>query len=74
MTTVKEEPHEPSDLKGTVYLSKDGWRWHVRHRRNGNIIAESGEGYQRLSHANAMARKLHPGVEFRVTERIPNES
>jgi uncharacterized protein YegP (UPF0339 family) len=31
-----------------IYKSQSEWRWRITHR-NGNIIADSGEGYKRKS-------------------------
>jgi uncharacterized protein YegP (UPF0339 family) len=50
--------------KVTVYEAKDGWRWH-RKSENGEIVSESGEGYESKSHAEVMAEVLNGG-EFEV--------
>ena len=39
------------------YKAKDGIRWRIKHR-NGNIVAEGGEGYKRLSSARNSLHRL----------------
>jgi uncharacterized protein YegP (UPF0339 family) len=44
-------------MKLEIFKDKTGdWRWHLR-ARNGNIIAESGEGYDTLAACARGARK-----------------
>lgn len=43
-----------------VYESADGWRWRTR-SANGEIVAESGEGYVNRVHAVAMATRFGTG-------------
>lgn len=41
----------------TVYPAKDGYRWHAK-ARNGRIVAESGEAYERSEDAATALRQL----------------
>lgn len=49
---------------GRVELYQDEsleWRWR-RRVLNGNVVADSGEGYSRAIDARVMAEKLFPGL------------
>ncbi len=41
------------------------WRWRLRHR-NGNILADSGEGYTRRSRCLDAGRRLFPYAPVEV--------
>jgi len=59
-----------TEKKEVVHVFRDAdrdWRWNVR-AANGNIIADSGEGYRNLAHAKQMAEQLFPGAELEVEE------
>lgn len=48
----------------TLHLYQDAsreWRWRLK-ARNGNILADSGEGYKRKQAAVRIARRLFPSV------------
>ena len=47
------------------------WRWRAV-SNNGNVVADSGEGYKRYSDAENAAQELFAAVEFRV-KRIDEE-
>lgn len=49
-----------------VYKDERGeWRWH-RKSENGLIVATSGEGYIRRSHAIEISAQLNTGCEFKI--------
>lgn len=55
----------------TVLIYKDQadeWRWH-REASNGQIIADSGEGYKNFGDAEAMAARVNANAQFVVVDR-----
>jgi hypothetical protein len=49
-------------MKGELYPdTRRDWRWRLR-ARNGRIVAVSGEGYRKRSHARRMLVRLFPGL------------
>lgn len=59
-----------------VYQDKAGkWRWRLVHR-NGNILADSGEGYSRRNDANRAVERIQTGIDdlaFEVYEDAAGE-
>lgn len=47
----------------------DEWRWRLRHR-NGNIMADSGEGYTRKANAESAIETLREHVEDAEVEEV----
>jgi hypothetical protein len=47
-------------LLTTVYKAEDGWRWRAKNRRNGRIVAESGEAFVDEDYAALSAEKYGP--------------
>ena len=72
---------DAESLRATFEIFEDGggeWRWRLRHR-NGNIIADSAEGYSSQTSAivgldavRALAPTAHIDVEGRDGEPIPD--
>lgn len=61
---------------GQVELYQDEsleWRWR-RRVLNGNIVADSGEGYARAIDARVMAEKLFPDVPIVPAPEAPDGS
>lgn len=57
-------------LKFELYLDEaDEWRWRLRHR-NGNIMADSGEGYTRKANAESAIGTLREHVEDAEVEEV----
>jgi Domain of unknown function (DUF1508). len=49
-----------------IYKAKDGFRWHMK--RSGRIIAESGEGYTRLSSVKRIVKSLIESITGSLIE------
>ncbi|MDZ7688991.1 MAG: HVO_2922 family protein [Halobacteriales archaeon] len=57
-------------LKFELYKDKaDEWRWRLRHR-NGNIMADSGEGYARKTDAKNAIETLREEVGDAEVEEL----
>jgi uncharacterized protein len=55
-------------MKVVVFRSRDrDYRWRLR-SDNGEVIADSGEGYRRKSYAIAKAEELFPNAELVVED------
>lgn len=56
-------------MRVTVYRAKDGWRWKLV-ASNGELTAESGEGYVNKAHAVRMAAEMADAIaaELEVPE------
>lgn len=55
-------------MRVVVYRGDDGdWRWTVK-APNGEIVADSSEGYRNKAHAVEMAARLFPDYEQVVEE------
>ena len=55
----------------TVFQDEVGeWRWN-RKAENGEIIADSAEGYVDKGHAMQMAHELNPGIDLHLAEEAP---
>lgn len=51
-----------SDLHAECYQdSHDEWRWRIKHR-NGQTMADSGEGYRHRADMLSALAKLHPRI------------
>lgn len=50
------------------WLAKDGWRWRLYHQ-NGNIMAESGEGYASEQGCNIALRTVRQQMASAVVWR-----
>ena len=57
-------------LKFELYKDKaDEWRWRLRHR-NGNIMADSGEGYTRKANAENAIETIREHTEDAEVEEL----
>jgi uncharacterized protein len=55
-------------MKAVVYRSKDrDYRWRLT-ADNGEVIADSGEGYRRKSYAIKKAEELFPNAELVIDD------
>lgn len=49
----------------TLYKANDGWRWH--RTVSSDVVAESGEGYEGIGHAEEQARaNAQPGDTLKI--------
>lgn len=58
-------------MSRTVRVFRDTqqeWRWDVREEQNGEIVADSGEGYARRVDAISMAKALFPDTPFDIED------
>jgi uncharacterized protein YegP (UPF0339 family) len=56
-------------MKVHVYEDEAGeFRWKLR-SENGEIVADSAEGYRHKGYAITMAQKLNPGAELLVDDK-----
>ena len=56
--------------KGRIHIFKDKageYRWNLR-SRNGEIVADSAEGYKHLDDCLVIASELHPGVRIDIDD------
>ena len=57
-----------------VYRSRNGWRWRVACGRNGKILGQSSEAYDKLDAARRSLERVTgltaPGVDVSAGERI----
>lgn len=66
MSAAVSNPQKPTHVAEFYKDRKGEMRWRIRHR-NGNIIADSGEGYRRVADAaRALDRLAHAFRGFRV--------
>lgn len=70
-TTWRATPAErvPTDFVEVVQDAAGEWRWH-RKSGNGEIVADSGEGYANPQYAIKMASRINLGVEIRVPKEL----
>lgn len=58
---------KPSKFVLIVYEDgEDQWRWRLKSRRNGRILADSGEAYTRRSYCRQMARAIFAGADVEI--------
>jgi len=51
-----------------VYRDESGeWRWH-REAANGNIVADSGEGYKNFGDCREMAIEINANADFEILD------
>jgi uncharacterized protein YegP (UPF0339 family) len=56
-------------MKVTVFKGDDGfWYWDLK-AENGEIIADSAEGYRHKGYAITMAKKLNPGAQLVINDK-----
>lgn len=56
------------DFHGLLYRDDSGdFRWRLL-AKNGNIVADSGEGYERAIDCEDMFKKLHEGVPLEFAD------
>jgi uncharacterized protein YegP (UPF0339 family) len=56
-------------MKVQVYQDEAGdYRWRLK-AENGEVVADSAEGYRHKGYAITMAKKLNPGAELVVDDK-----
>lgn len=55
---------DSAKLFAQAYQDSHGeWRWRLKHR-NGNVLSDSGEGYQNRHDMLEVLFNLHPGIDI----------